>query len=134
VLATFMAAAGAWGLVAQGAALPRISSAGFVGGNWFWFWAALAIVCWMLVYIWTSRITITSDLMRQTWIWRKEAKVSELTHLRILRIRGLEWLVAPRVYAHTVDHRFTLFYVADLAVLAQCEKLQAALAELNAPR
>lgn len=97
-------------------------------GGWLWFLAGTAIVLWMTLYIWISHTTLTRDHLAQSWIWHKEVLLGELSHIRILRVPGLDWLVAPRVYAHTLNQRFTVLYVADHQMLSECERMQRELA------
>jgi len=42
-------------------------------------------------------------------------------------VRGLEWLMAPRLYARTLVGKFAVFYVSDAAALHACECLSAEL-------
>jgi hypothetical protein len=51
----------------------------------------------------------------------------ELAYAKLMRIRGLEWLVAPRFYVRTLVGKFAVFYVTDATVIEECERLSAEL-------
>lgn len=96
-----------------------------------WFAAALAMMAWTW---WASMRSITSigrDELRQSWVWTKKMPVGELAYARLVRVRGLEWLIAPRLYVRTLVGKFTVFYVADKRLVAESERL---VAELKAFR
>jgi hypothetical protein len=96
-----------------------------------WFAAALA----MMLYTWWSMVrsvtTIDGEALRQTWIWSKRMELRELAYARVIRVRGLEWLIAPRIYARTLLGKFAVFYAADAAMVAEFERLARELAELR---
>jgi hypothetical protein len=96
-----------------------------------WFGAALA----MMLYTWwciaRSVTTLDATQLQQTWIWTKRMDLRELAYARVIRVRGLEWLIAPRIYARTLLGKFAVFYAADLAMVAEFDRL---VAELSAFR
>jgi hypothetical protein len=88
-----------------------------------WFLAALAMMAWTAWAIVRSRTRITADAVEQTWVWHKQLPIRELASARLVRVRGLEWLVAPRLYLRTLTGKFSVFYAADATLLAECERL-----------
>ena len=52
----------------------------------------------------------------------------ELAYAKLIRVRGLEWLMAPRFYVRTLLGKFAVFYVSSADVQAECERLRAELA------
>ena len=50
-------------------------------------------------------------------------ELRELAYGKIIRVRGLEWLIAPRLYVRTLMGKFAVFYAADPKMLAQFERL-----------
>lgn len=98
-----------------------------------WFLAALA----MMLYTWWCMLRSVTSLdagqIRQSWVWTKKMELRELAYVRVLRVRGLEWLIAPRIYARTLLGKFTVFYVADAALLREFERLAAELAAFRGP-
>lgn len=93
-----------------------------------WFLAALAMLACMWWWILRSRTRIDADGLHQTWVWRKHMPMGELAHMQLVRVRGLEWLIAPRVYARTFAGKMIVFYAADPALLREFERLGAELA------
>ena len=47
----------------------------------------------------------------------------ELAYAKLIRVRGLEWFMAPRFYVRTLMGKFAVFYVTDPVVMAECERL-----------
>jgi hypothetical protein len=106
--------------IAGDGVLTQLQNAG-----WFLVaWALLALTTW---HVFSSRIQIDEQGLHQTWLWDKHMAFDDLALARIIRIRGLEWLVAPRFYVRTLLGKFAVFYVHDERVLSECEKLQSEL-------
>ena len=99
-----------------------------------WFLAALA----MMVYTWwcivRSVTTLDSEQLRQTWVWTKKMDVHELAYGRLIRVRGLEWLIAPRLYVRTLPGKFQVFYAAEPEMVAEFERLVEELAAFRTLR
>lgn len=104
------------------------------GSGSFWLMAALALMVITVFYILRSHTSVSSQHLRQSWIWDKEMRVSELSYAKLIRVKGLEWLMAPRLYARTQGGTFATFYCADARVLAQFERLCAKLSQDRMPR
>ena len=96
-----------------------------------WPLAALAIMLYTWWHIVTSKTTLTAKALHQSWVWDKEMEVGELAYGKLIRIRGLDWLIAPRLYVRTLLGKFAVFYAADASMLAEFERL---IAELKAFR
>lgn len=96
-----------------------------------WFLAALAMLVYMWWLILRSRTSLDSQAIRQTWAWEKKLELRELAYGKIVRVPGLDWLVAPRVYLRTLMGKFAVFYAADPAMVREFERL---VAELKAFR
>lgn len=96
-----------------------------------WFLAALA----MIIYTWWCMVrsvtTLNTQELRQTWMWLKRMELRELAYGKLIRVRGLEWLIAPRLYVRTLMGKFAVFHCADPRMLAEFERL---VAELKAFR
>jgi hypothetical protein len=99
-----------------------------------WFVAALA----MMLYTWwcivRSVTTLDTQELRQTWIWSKRLELRELAYARLIRVRGLEWLIAPRLYARTLLGKFAVFYAAEPQMVAEFERLARELAAFRSAR
>ena len=87
-------------------------------------WAMLAFIVW---HIQRSRIILDSVAIEQTWMWSRRVLLQELALVKVMRIRGLEQLVAPRIYVRNLGGRFTIFYCHDPAMLEEFTRLAEAL-------
>jgi hypothetical protein len=65
--------------------------------------------------------------IHQTWIWDKHMSYDELAYAKLIRVRGLEWFMAPRFYVRTLMGKFAVFYVSSPQVQHECERLGAEL-------
>lgn len=88
-----------------------------------WFLAALAMILFTVWHILRSFTTLDSAHIQQTWMWNKSMPLRELAYGKLIRVRGLEWLIAPRVYLRTLEGKFAVFYSADPAMIAEFERL-----------
>jgi hypothetical protein len=88
-----------------------------------WFLAALAMMLYTCWHIVRSRTTLDGEMLRQTWVWQKKMELRELAYGKLVRVRGLEWLIAPRLYVRTLMGKFAVFYTSDPALLAEFERL-----------
>ena len=88
-----------------------------------WFFAAFAMIVFFWYWIMRSRTRIDSQSLHQSWYTDKHIAIAELASVGVLRVRGLEWLVAPRVHAKTLTGKFAIFNAADPALLAEFERL-----------
>ena len=96
-----------------------------------WFVAALVLMAFTWWSIVRSVTRLDAGAVRQTWLWNKKMELRELAYGRLIRVRGLDWLVAPRVYLRTLEGKFQVFYAADPRMIDQFERL---VAELKAFR
>lgn len=102
------------GSKAAGGATPPIMT---------WFFAGLA----MIIYTWWSMMRsvtrIDDKALHQSWIWDKKMELRELAYGKLIRVRGLDWLIAPRLYVRTLPGKFAVFYAADPAMVTEFERL-----------
>ena len=87
-------------------------------------WSMLAYMAW---HIQRSRIVLDHDKIEQTWMWRRRMALRELAFIKVMRVRGLEFLIAPRIYARNLGSTFAFFYCSDRAMLDEFARLAAAL-------
>ena len=88
-----------------------------------WFilgWGLLACTAWFVVI---SRIRLDTTGITQSWMWTKHFDFDDLAVAQPIRVRGLEWLIAPRLYVRTLAGKFSVFYVSDTSVLLVMERL-----------
>lgn len=88
-----------------------------------WLLCGLALMIYTLVSIYLSTTTLTEQSLKQTWIWDKEVPLAELAYAKLIRVNGLDWLIAPRLYVRTMMGKFTVFYAADKTMIAEFHKL-----------
>lgn len=98
---------------------PGMSDAAALG----WPLAALAIMAYTWWHIQTSKTRLDAESLHQTWMWDKKMELRELAYGKLIRVRGLEWLIAPRLYVRTLLGKFAVFYTADKELLAEFERL-----------
>jgi hypothetical protein len=88
-----------------------------------WFLAGLA----MMVYTWwwvvRSRTRLDAQGLYQTWVWNKKMELRELAYGKLIRVPGLDWLIAPRLYVRTLMGKFAVFHAADPRMLAEFARL-----------
>jgi hypothetical protein len=70
-------------------------------------------------------------VIHQSWLWDKQMELRELAYAKLIRIPGLDWLIAPRLYARTLNGKFAVFYTADRAMLEEFERLVQELREFR---
>lgn len=107
--------------------LAQLWSVGALGsaktGGLGWFLAGMALMGWTWLAIMTSRTRIDSEGLHQRWIWDKHMAFDDLAFGKMIRVRGFEWLIAPRLYARTLMGKFSVFYAASPEVIAEFERL-----------
>lgn len=86
--------------------------------------AALGLMAYTLWHILRSKTTLDRTALRQTWLWDKELPLRDLAYVRLIRIPGLDWLIAPRLYARTLLGKFAVFYAADPHLLNEFARLR----------
>jgi len=96
-----------------------------------WFMAALAMTLYTWWHILRSVTSLDSSQLQQTWVWPKKMELRELAYGKLIRVRGLEWLIAPRLYVRTLLGKFAVFYAADPAMIAEFERLVAELKDFR---
>jgi hypothetical protein len=100
--------------------------------SWFAAGAALMAYTWWCIV--RSVTTLDATQLQQTWIWSKRMDLRELAFARVLRVRGLEWLIAPRIYVRTLLGKFAVFYAAEPAMVAEFDRLARELAAFRGRR
>ncbi|WP_255593686.1 hypothetical protein [Acidovorax sp. sic0104] len=92
-----------------------------------WFIAGLALMAWTWWSIMVSRTRITPSGLHQRWVWDKSMAFDDLAYVRLIRVPGLSWLIAPRLYVRTLAGKFTVFYGATPQLMAEFERIGAEL-------
>ncbi len=94
------------------------------GSGLVWVGAGLAMMLWTLWHLLTSRTRLSAEGLHQRWVWDKAMPLRELAFCKLIRVPGLDWLIAPRLYARTLTGKFTVFYAASPAMLAEFARLR----------
>lgn len=76
-----------------------------------------------LFAFYTSKTSMSETHLKQTWIWDKEVALPELVYAKLIRVRGLDWLIAPRLYVRTMMGKFHVFYASEKPMIDAFEKL-----------
>ncbi len=88
-----------------------------------WFVLGWLLMVWTAWHVLKSRTTLDATGLHQTWIWDKHLPLDDLAYGKLIRVRGLDWLMAPRLYVRTLMGKFSVFYAADPAMLEEFERL-----------
>lgn len=88
-----------------------------------WGIAAWSMMLWTVWNIQRSRTRLNAQGLHQTWIWNKQMAIADLAYARLIRIRMLDWLIAPRLYVRNLSGRFTVIYCADAEMLEDMARL-----------
>lgn len=110
------------------------TSGASVGQGLGWVLAALGLMGLTAWHVLRSRTRLDAEGLHQSWIWDKHLPLRELAWGKLIRVPGLDWLIAPRLYVRTLLGKFAVFYAADPRLLAEFEQLLAALRECRGPR
>lgn len=122
VLVKAAALALAAGIVAQGLAPEvRAAAVGLPFGTQLLMAAAVGIVGVSLWSMLRSRTAIDATHIRQSWLWRKEVALTDIVQVKLIHLRGFEWLVVPRLVVRTRAMGVLSFPTADRRVLAAFE-------------
>lgn len=113
-----------WQLWYLGVLAPTLQSSG-------WIVAALGLMSYTLWHVLRGRTQVSAIAIEQSWVWAKRMELSQLAYAKLVRVRGLEWLVAPRLYTRAFTGKMAVFYTADPALLAVWTRLES---ELRAAR
>lgn len=92
-----------------------------------WLLAALVLMFITVFYVFRSVTSVSSSHLKQSWIWNKEMPIRDLAYVKLIRLRGFDWLIAPRLYARTHGGKFASFYASTPGVLKQFESIRSKL-------
>lgn len=105
------------------------SSGGAVGGGWFIAGLLLMLYTWWHILFSITRLD--AQALHQTWVWDKHMDLRELAYGKLIRVPGLEWLIAPRLYVRTLMGKFAVFYAVSPEMLKEFERLVKELKEFR---
>jgi hypothetical protein len=105
----------------------RLHGAHMVNTDYLWLWAAWSIMAYTVGHLLMGKTTLTSKGLGQTWIWDKKVALRDLAYVKLIRVPGLDWLIAPRVYVRTLMGKFTVIYACDPDMVEEFKRLSAEL-------
>jgi hypothetical protein len=88
-----------------------------------WFILGWGLLVWTAGQVRQSQTRMDAQGLSQTWIWNKHMPYEQLAYTQLIRVKGLEWLIAPRFYVRTLAGKFAVFYIADPALQRECVRL-----------
>ena len=97
----------------------------------FWLWAPWGLMAYTVWFVVTGTTRLNGKYIEQSWMWRKRVELNNLAYAKVIRIGGLDWLIAPRLYTKSFGGKLIVFYAADAAMLAEFKRLELALTELR---
>lgn len=83
-------------------------------------WLLMAATVWA---VGRSQTRLDAQELFQSWLWDKKMPVRELAYAKLIRVPGLDWMIAPRLYVRNLSGKFTVIYCADPAVLKDMKRL-----------
>lgn len=116
-----------WQLWSSGTIALTLASSG-------WLLAALCLMVYTGWYILRGKTTLDSATLEQTWVWHKRAELRQLAYVKLIRLKGMDWLIAPRLYTKTYAGKLAIFYASSPAMLTEFQRLESELKVLRTRR
>lgn len=88
-----------------------------------WLLATVVILLLTAWHILKGTTQLDTVGIEQTWLWRKRVDLCDLAYAKLIHIRGLEWLIAPRLYTRTFSNKLCVFYAASPTMLIEFGRL-----------
>jgi len=101
----------------------QLHGAQMVTTDYLWLWAAWGIMAYTVGHLLMGKTTLTSNGLEQTWIWNKKVELRDLAYAKLIRVPGLDWLVAPRLYVRTLMGKFTVIYACHPDMVEEFKRL-----------
>lgn len=102
--------------------------------DYLWLWAAWGIMAYTVGHLLMGKTRLTSQTLEQTWIWHKKVELRDLAYVKLIRVPGLDALIAPRLYARTLMGKFTVIYACSPEMIDEFKRLGTELKEFRAMR
>lgn len=97
--------------------VPALRTTDWSLGNLVIYGGALLCIVWVGYWIFRSRIRLEGEVLTQTWLWTKREQAAEVAQLKLVHVRGLEQVMAPRLLVRRRNGAITWFYAADARLL-----------------
>jgi hypothetical protein len=86
--------------------------------------AACACIAWFGYWLLKSRTRLEGSVLTQTWLWTKRARAQDVAHFKLVHLRALDAIVAPRLLVKQRNGGLQWFQAADGRVLqAFCDRV-----------
>jgi hypothetical protein len=99
----------------------------------FWIWAPWGLMAYTVGFVLLGRTRFNAQAIEQSWMWTKRVALKDLAYAKLIRVRGLEWLIAPRLYTKSFGNKIFIFYANSPQMLAEFKRLEQTLAALRQP-
>ena len=97
--------------------LPSLRTTSWSATSLFVFGVAGLCVAWVGYWIVYSRTRLEGDVLVQTWLWDKRVRAEDVAQLKLVHIRMLERVIAPRLLVRRRFGGITWFHAYDPQVL-----------------
>lgn len=97
--------------------LPALRSTTWSSGSLALLSLAGIGVLWMGWWIVYSRTRLDGDVLSQTWLWNRRAHANEVTQLKLVHLRPLQKIIAPRLLVRRRNGAIAWFHSADPVLL-----------------
>ena len=97
--------------------LPALRSTTWSAGSLALLSLAGIGVLWMGWWIVYSRTRLEGDVLSQTWLWNRRAHANEVTQLKLVHLRPLQKVIAPRLLVRRRNGAIAWFHSADPVLL-----------------
>lgn len=98
-------------------ALPELRAAQWTFTGVAMLVLAAVLIAWVTWWIVFSRTRLEGDEMVQTWLWDKRVKAQDVASFKLVYLRSLQAVVAPRLLVRRRQGGVTWFHAADADLL-----------------
>jgi hypothetical protein len=105
-----------------------------VQSDYLWLWAAWGIMAYTVGHLLLGKTRLTAQTLEQTWIWHKKVEMRDLAYVKLIRVPGMDAIIAPRLYARTLMGKFTVIYASSPEMIAEFKRMRTELQAFRAMR
>ena len=93
------------------------------GQTWVFILATMGLIGYCQYWILFSRTRIDNRTLSQTWMWRKQIALTDITQAKFIYLPYLAWLIAPRLVLRVRGHGVVVFHAAQTSVMQAFARL-----------
>jgi len=97
--------------------VPALRSADWSGASLVVFALAMVCITWVGYWILNSRTRLDGDVLTQTWLWTKKENAADVAQLKLVHLRWLDRVIAPRLLVRRRNGAITWVHSADANLL-----------------